>query len=352
MSKSLRNYPDPMELADRVGADAMRYYLLSSPIMRGEDLNFSEKEVLELQRKNIGRLHNVLAMYEMFADGTKPTADSTNVLDRWIVSRLNQLIADSTTGYKNYELDKATRPIADFIEDVSVWYLRRSRERLKGEDEADKALAIGTLRHLLRTLALVMAPAMPFYAEYLYRAVKGEHEPESVHLAAWPEGGVIDSVVLEEMSLVREFVTLALEARTKANAKVRQPLSALSLNHELAPEYASIVAEEVNVKEVTFAPDQTERVILNLTITPELKAEGEVREFMRAVQERRKQDGLEPQDRIALMVQATPEGRLVLETFKDMLTKTVGATELMFTDVEGETVTAGEHTFVIALKKL
>ena len=103
---------------------------------------------------------------------------------------------------------------------------------------------------------------------------------------------------------------------------------------------------------MTFAPDQTERVILNLTITPELKAEGEVREFMRAVQERRKQDGLEPQDRIALMVQATPEGRLVLETFKDMLTKTVGATELMFTDVEGETVTAGEHTFVIALKKL
>lgn len=352
MSKSLRNYPDPMELADRVGVDAMRYYLLSSSIIRGEDLNFSEKEVLEVQRKNIGRLHNVLAMYEMFADGTKPTADSSNVLDRWIVSRLNQLISDSTTGYKNYELDKATRPMADFIEDVSVWYLRRSRERLKGEDEADKALALGTLRHLLRTLALVMAPAMPFYAEYLFRAVKEDHEPESVHLAAWPEGGEIDPLVLEEMGLVREYVTLALEARTKANAKVRQPLSTLSLNHELAPEYASIVADEVNVKQVKFVSDQTERAVLDLVITPELKAEGEVREFMRAVQERRKQDGLEPQDRIALVVQATPEGRLVLEAFKEMLTKTVGATELMFTDVEGESVTAGEHTFVIALKKL
>jgi len=352
MSKSLRNYPDPMDLANRVGVDAMRYYLLSAPIMRGEDLNFSEKEVLEVQRKNIGRLHNVLAMYEMFADGIKPAADSAHVLDRWIISRLNELIADSTTGYQNYELDKATRPIADFIEDVSVWYLRRSRERLKGDDAADKALALGTLRYLLRTLALVIAPAMPFYAEYLYRAVKEETDPESVHLAAWPEGGTVDSLVLEEMSLVRDFVTVALEARTKANAKVRQPLSTLSLNHELTPEYAAIVADEVNVKQVTFVSGQTERAVLDLTITPELKAEGEVREFMRAVQERRKQEGLEPQDRIALVVQAAPEGRLVLEAFKDMLTKTVGATELVFTDTAGETIIAGEHTFVVSLKKL
>ncbi len=352
MSKSLRNYPDPMEVADRVGVDAIRYYLLSAPIMRGEDLNFSEKEVLEQQRKNIGRLHNVLSMYEMFVDGTKANAASNNVLDRWIVAQLNQLVTESTTGYKNYELDKATRPVTDFIEDLSVWYLRRSRERLKGDDSTDKALALGTLRHVLHTLAQTIAPSMPFYAEYLYLAVKEDDEVESVHLTAWPEGGEVDSVVLDEMSLVREFVTLALEARTKANAKVRQPLSTLSLNHELSPEYAVIVADEVNVKEVVFVSGQTERAVLDLTITPELKAEGEVREFMRAVQEKRKQDGLEPQDRIALVVQATSEGRQVLETFKEMLTKTVGATELIFTDVEGESVAAGEHTFVIALKKL
>ena len=355
MSKSLRNYPDPMELADRVGADAMRYYLLSSPIMRGEDLNFSEKEVLELQRKNIGRLHNVLAMYEMFADGTKPVASSTNVLDRWIISRLNQLIADSTTGYKNYELDKATRPIADFIEDVSVWYLRRSRERLKGEDEADKALAIGTLRHLLRTLALVMAPAMPFYAEFLYRAVKEESEPESVHLAAWPEGGEVEGHLIADMAEVRKVITYALEARTKLGIKVRQPLQKLEIFWQ-SPSVTimdELIIDEVNVKEVAHhIHDSATIVKLDSNITLELKAEGEVREFMRAVQERRKQDGLEPQDRISLVVQATSEGQLVLETFKDMLVKTVGATELVFADVEGERVSAGEHTFVIALKKL
>ena len=135
MSKSLQNYPDPVELADRVGADALRYYLLSSPIVRGEDLRVSEKEVLELQRKNIGRLHNVLAMYEMYADGSIVAhVDSANVLDKGIIARLNQVVADVTLGYENYELDKATRPIEGLIDDISVWYLRRSRERLKGDN--------------------------------------------------------------------------------------------------------------------------------------------------------------------------------------------------------------------------
>ena len=118
MSKKLQNYPDPMDIASTAGADSMRFYLLSSPVARGEDFNFTEKEVLELQRKNIGRLHNVLAMYEMFQDGTKASADSQNVLDRWIIARLQELVNDSTAGYKNYELDKATRPIGDFIDDL------------------------------------------------------------------------------------------------------------------------------------------------------------------------------------------------------------------------------------------
>ncbi|HMO78525.1 MAG TPA: class I tRNA ligase family protein, partial [Candidatus Paceibacterota bacterium] len=352
MSKSLNNYPDPMELADRVGIDAMRYYLLSAAIVRGEDLNFSEKEVLELQRKNIGRLHNVLAMYEIFADGTSSQADSPNVLDRWIISRLNQLISESTNGYKNYELDKATRPITDFIEDLSVWYLRRSRERLKGEDESDKKLALGTLRYLLIKLAGVMAPVMPFYAEYLYLAVKAEGDAESVHLSVWSQGSEVDLVVQEEMSLVREFVTTALEARTKANMKVRQPLAKLSLNRELAPEYAAIIADEINVKKVVFDASQSERVLLDLTITPELKAEGDVREFMRAVQERRKTEGLEPQDRIELIIKTTTEGQQILESFQEMIKKTVGANELTYADTTGESIKAGETDFVVSLIKI
>lgn len=352
MSKSLRNYPDPMELADRVGVDAMRYYLLSAPIMRGEDLNFSEKEVLELQRKNIGRLHNVLAMYEMFADGTTASANSSHVLDQWILSRLNQLIAESTAGYKAYELDKATRPIADFIDDVSVWYLRRSRERLKGEDSADKALALGTLRHVLKTLALVMAPAMPFYAEYLYQAVKADTDGESVHLALWPEGGQVDLEVIEKMNVVRELVTTALEARTKAQMKVRQPLQTLTFNVALEGEYAQILAEEVNVKSVVSDSTQLERVVLDLTITPALKAEGDVREFIRAIQERRKTEGLLAHDRIALSIEATPEAQSMIEQFREVLVKTVGAEELVFGHTSGEAVKAGEFTFVVSLKKI
>jgi isoleucyl-tRNA synthetase len=352
MSKSLRNYPDPMELADRVGVDAIRYYMLSSPIVRAEDLNFSEKETLDVQRKNIGRLHNVLAMYEMFANGTESISDSNNVLDKWIISRLSQLIKDSTVGYKNYELDKAVRPIADFIEDVSVWYLRRSRERLKGDDEQDKRLALGTLRYLLKTLAQVMAPSMPFYAEYLYRAVKEEGAAESVHLTAWPKGDEPDPVVLGEMSLVREFVTIALEARTKANIKVRQPLAKLSLNIEMNSEYADIIADEINVKEVSFAAGQSDKVVLDLTITPELKAEGEVREFMRFVQDRRKQEGLAPQDRIELMVSTTEAGQKTLEDFKDMIMKNVGATLITYSETAGERVKAGETDFVVSLRRI
>ncbi len=352
MSKSLNNYPDPMELADRVGVDAMRYYLLSSSIIRGEDLNFSEKEVAELQRKNNGRLHNVLAMYEMFAgEDVEAKSDPVHVLDRWIVARLNQLVSESTTGYENYELDKATRPMADFIDDLSVWYLRRSRDRFKGEDALDKALALGTLRHVLKTLALVMAPVMPFYADYLWGRVKTNDEPLSVHLAAWPESGEVDAVVLGEMSLVREFVTIAFEARSKVNIKVRQPLSTLRINIELEPEYAAIVADEINVKAVVSDTTMSERAVLDQTLTPELIAEGAVREFMRGVQDARKAANLVPADRVVLTVATSPEGEAVLEQFRSTILKTVGATEIVFGAAEGGTeIRAGEHVFTTALQ--
>ncbi len=364
MSKSLRNYPDPMEVADRVGVDAIRYYLLSAPIMRGEDLNFSEKEVLELQRKNIGRLHNVLAMYQTYEDKTEAIADSHNVLDRWIVSRLNQLVQESTTGYKNYELDKATRPIADFIEDLSVWYLRRSRERLKGEDIADKTLTLGTLRYVLKNLALVMAPAMPFYAEYLYLAVKAENDMESVHLDAWPELKDVDEELLLLMKQTRELVTQALELRTKANIKVRQPLAEVRVAEGILipDEFKSIIQDELNVKSVKFQSKigaetgkyilSGQSVELNTEITPELKAEGEVREFMRAIQEKRKAEGLAPQDRVDLLIETNQSGQVTLEQFSELIKRTVGAENLSFGTNDGENIATGEITFKVQLTKL
>ncbi len=343
MSKSLQNYPDPLDVANKTGADAMRLYLLSSSIMRGEDLNFSEKEVLELQRKNVGRLHNVLAMYELFADGTKAKADSKNVLDQWIVTRLKQLIGEVTSGYQKYELDKATRPITDFVDDLSVWYLRRSRERLKGEDQADKDLALGTLRYVLEQLSLVIAPAMPFYAEYLWQAVKEESSAQSVHLAPWPKGGTVDQAQLETMVQTREIVTAALEARTKANIKVRQPILSVS-GPELPESLQNVVLDELNAKSYAVA----DTVSIDTTLTPELKAEGSVRELMRAVQEKRKADGLQPADEIRLLVQTDDSGQAVIKTHLALLQKTVGAKTVSLVSTSGETVTAGELTFVFS----
>lgn len=351
MSKSLQNYPDPMDVADRVGVDAMRFYLLSSPVVRAEDLSFSEKEVLELQRKNIGRLHNVLAMYAMYADGTSPSSNSTNVLDRWILARLAELIQDSTQGYKNYELDRATRPITDFIDDVSVWYLRRSRDRLKSDDVTDRTAALATLRHVLKMLALVMAPVTPFYAEYLWQQLREAEDAESVHLASWPKEIPVDSVVLSEMSLVREFVTLALEARTKANIKVRQPLRALTLNIALESAYASIIADEVNVKLIECDSEMADRAVLDTHLTDDLVAEGTARELMRAVQDLRKKQGLQPADRIVLAVDTDAVGKAIFETFKDVITKTVGATSIVFEHLDGERVQTGTTSFVVGILK-
>ncbi len=345
MSKSLQNYPDPMELANRVGVDAMRFYLLSSSVIRGEDLSFSEKEVRELERKNIGRLHNVLAMYEMYApvraDATSATsngagdaeikanADSTHVLDRWMIARVNVTVREITEGYKNYELDRATRPIEGLIDDLSVWYLRRSRERLKGEDEADKQRALGTLRFTLKSLSLLMAPIMPFYAEHLFQAIKEEGDSESVHLMAWPKIGAIDEEVILGMKTTREIVARALEARQKVNIKVRQPLETVKVKGEqdkVKSEFLPLITDEVNVKRVLFDADASTDVLLDTHITPELKIEGEVRELMRAIQDARKEIGLMAHDRITLVLDDTT--KLLVRAFEEEMLRTVGATTI------------------------
>jgi isoleucyl-tRNA synthetase len=196
-----------------------------------------------------------------------------------------------------------------------------------------------------------MAPAMPFYAEYLWQVVKEEGDVESVHLGKWPEVSEHDPVVLGEMSLVRELVTLALEARTKVSSKVRQPLASLSLNVEMEKKYADIIADEVNVKEIRYVASQVERAMLDTTLTPELIAEGNVREIIRAVQGRRKAEGLAPQDAIVLTISTSDTGRKAIEANHDMLVKTVGASELIFADTEGEVVAPDTEQFIFTITK-
>lgn len=319
MSKRLQNYPDPMHVVEKYGADALRLYLLSSPVMQAENLAFSESGVDEIAKKNIGRLTNVLAFYKLFEDGTGRAETSANALDRWIRIRLAELIAETTRGYENYELDKATRPLAAFIDDLSVWYVRRSRDRFK-EEGVDKTRALATLRYVLHTLSIVMAPAMPFIAEEIFRAVRGAEDPESVHLADWPKtesfwgrsfGRSGREELLRGMARVRTLASDALQLRQKAGIKVRQPLLKLTVPDVLPEELAQILAEEVNVKHV-FTDHST--VELDTELTPELVKEGDEREMARAVAEARKAEGFLTHNAVRAEVRAEGKHSAVLST--------------------------------------
>lgn len=357
MSKKLNNYPDPMSIVDKYGADALRMYVLSSPIVQGENLNFSEKGVDEVVKKNIGRLHNVLAFYELYADGTVRDHTSTSVLDRWILSRLAQLVDDTTAGLESYQLDIATRPIAGFIDDLSVWYLRRSRDRFKTEG-ADKTDALKTMRYVLHTLARTMAPTMPFYAEHLFQAVRESEDEESVHMSMWPAAArevEFNAELSHAMQEARRIVSLALEAREGAKLNIRQPLLKLSIPrdvYEALPErdaLLSIVAAEVNVKEVGPAEIENATIELDLTMNDELREEGLIRELVRHVQGRRKEMALVPSDMIRLTV---PEGEAI-RRYEDLIRKTLNASEIVYAlEWQGTPLKIEEGSILVGIEKI
>lgn len=299
LSKSLGNYTDPLLLVEKYGADAFRYYLMASPVVKGEGVNFSDKDLDEIYKKNIVRLDNVVSLYTMGGNTTPPSSASPVLLDRWMVSRIHELVGDATRGYDTYKLDEATKGVEQVIDDLSVWYTRRSRDRLKGlTDKEDEKHAYATLRYVLLTLSKVMAPVMPFIAERIYQGVKGEKI--SVHLDAWPEEGLVDMDLVKEMRTVRELVSLGLMKRTEHKVTVKQPLQSVTFTREVRKELMSLILDELNVKEVLCDPTQKEEVVLDMTITKELQQEGDMRKLIRAVQEMRKEKGLHPVDEIVL----------------------------------------------------
>jgi len=339
MSKKLKNYPDPVGLIEKYGADAMRFYMLSSPAVQAENLAFSEKGVAEIANKNIGRLYNVLAFYELYKNETVASDESKNLLDVWIISRLNELIKNITEAYEGYRLDLATRPLTDFIDDLSVWYLRRSRDRFK-DDTQDKTDALATLRFVLKNIALVMAPATPFFADYLFIAVKEDSEKESVHLAAWPTADEekINSDLATKMQEARNVVNFALAQRQAVGIKVKQPLGSLKLKNKIPEELLYLIKDEINVKEIIFDDKIEEGVELDTNITEELKEEGQVREIIRSVQEERKNAGLKPQDKIALWLNLPETEKLVAQKYKKNLMAELRAEEIYFEDLGTEKI--------------
>jgi len=335
MSKSLQNYPDINLVLDKYGADALRYFLMASPVVKAEDFAFSEKGVDEVMKKLIGRLDNVVSFYEMHSDESVAVNNSSeNILDRWMISRLGELEGEVTKGLDNYELDRATRPFMDFIDDLSTWYIRRSRDRFKNDDK-DKKEALETTKFVILELAKLIAPFTPFVAEDIYLRIGGEKE--SVHLENWPKEGEfkVDQKVLDNMATVRKTVTLTLEARTKAQIKVRQPLQKVEVKNsifETELDLVEILKDEVNIKEVVSNPDLESEVKLDTNITQELQEEGDARELIRAIQSMRKKAKLNPSDEINISL--SENTKELVEKFKGDISETAKVKEFNFENLE------------------
>lgn len=303
MSKSYGNYTDPNELMDKFSADSLRFLLLSSPLLSGEDFALQDKDVGDVARK-LSMIWNMYDFFTMYADvdgwefdGTlvDPNPQLNNSLDQWIVSRTHQLIQDVEKHMDAYDIPNAMKPILPFIEDASNWYVRRSRRRFwKSDDVADKDNAYRTLHYVLVQLAQVMAPFTPFLAEELYQKLTGG---ESVHLLDWPQVGHVNELVVRDMETVRDYVNQALSLRAKERVKIRQPLASVTVPTQGEfVNFDDILTEELNVKKVI----QGEELALDFTLTPELEREGLMREVIRHIQAARKNAGLNVDDRIKL----------------------------------------------------
>ena len=320
MSKSLGNYTDPNELMDQYSADSLRFLLLSSPLLNGEDFALHDKDVSDIARK-ISMIWNMYDFFTMYAsvDGwefsgklSDPSKNLENPLDLWIVSRVHKLRNEITENMDAYNIPRALEGVLPFLDDASNWFVRCSRRRFwNSGDVGDKTQAYQTLHYILSYLALLLAPFVPFLAEELWDKMVGDG---SVHLKDWPAAGEINEKILAEMAEVRGYVNEALALRAKNGVKIRQPLKEVVIPH-IASDlkwFVEILQEELNVKGVSyviFEKDENgeilshkpaEKVDFNFEITPELRAEGLMREIIRHIQASRKKAGLNVDDRIEL----------------------------------------------------
>ncbi len=338
MSKRLNNYPDPMMVMEKYGADAVRYYLMSTPVVSATDLRFSESGVEEVGKKFITILRNVVSFYKLYAEHDDYRSPSNkHVLDAWIVARLNETLEEQTRAMESYELDHAARVLQTFVTDLSTWYVRRSRDRMKTEGD-DRIEALATLRYVLEMFSKMLAPFMPFLAEMIYREIGQKSEGASVHLETWPVtvktvGSVVSGDVLEQMGIVRALVSRALEVREQAGIAIKQALGEATLSvpsGDFADAYVQVFCDELNIKKATVQKGDL-GVTLNLALTPELLREGMAREITRKINGMRKEAGLSIQDRIsAAIFSDSDEVNVMLDEHGESLRVDILATELHF----------------------
>lgn len=318
LSKRLRNYAPPSEVFDEFGADTLRMFILSSPLMNAGDVRLSKDALKDISRNLFATLQNSYSFFNMYAqiDGFKPSKKLTRPtqvsdLDNWMLIRLDETIIEMTKAADKYQLQKATTPLFKLLDDLSNWYIRRSRRRFwKSDDDTDKQSAYATLHYSLVVITQLLAPWSPFMSDELYRELTKDMDmPVSVHSSDWPVAKVVDSGVLDTMTVVRDVVNDGLAARAEAGIKVRQPLSEVNVTaaQELSSELQTIVAEELNVKKVTVQKGKTTSVKLNTEITQELKNEGIARDIIRNIQAARKEAGLQVENRIKLALNTDSE---------------------------------------------
>lgn len=352
MSKSYGNYTDPNELMDKFSADSLRFLLLSSPLLNGEDFALQDKEVGDVARK-LSMIWNMYDFFTMYAevDGWEyngklvdPLVDCTNPLDIWVISRMHQLVQQVETHMDAYDLPNALEPILPFLDDASNWFVRRSRRRFwKSEDDGDKQLAYKTLHYILVRLAYVLAPFTPFLAEELYHNLTGDKQ--SIHLKDWLPAGNINELVMNDMETVRAYVNQGLSLRAKAGLKVRQPLASVTIP-QLGEhvDFVPILQDELNVKKVIVSKEPVKLseedaklygvfeadVIIDRVLTPELKREGMMRDVIRQVQEFRKKAGLDVSDRIILQLTTTDKEleKAINENSKEICSETLATLQL------------------------
>jgi len=343
MSKNYGNYPDPKELIGKYGGDALRLYLMGSPVMHGEDILISEEQYRNQVRGLLLVFWNV---YNFFinnanADGWEKEkyAESSNILDQWILSRLNGNIKNTTKAYEEYDLPEVVGQANIFIQDLSVWYLRRSRERMGPNAEAgesEKNDAYSTLWFVLKEYAKTLAPIIPFITEEIYRNLTGE---ESVHLSDWSQvdEGKINQNLEVEMDVAREIVEEAHAIRKKEMIKVRQPLSAINIVSPIifSDAVRSVIADEVNVKNVNVTKGEKVTVELDLNLTQELKDEGVARDLVRTIQAERKKIGTKLNDWVDVKLENWPAS-FEEEIKKKALIRNLTKGEVMSVEVVNE----------------
>jgi len=324
MSKSIGNIVDPVTTIDQYGADAVRWYMYSIN-QPGDSKRFDLKALDEMIKKNFMILWNVMTFYELYADENSKIQkfeNSKNILDRWVLARLNKLFKDSTNNLENYKVTETVRDIAEFINDLSTWFVRRSRDRFKGKDEADKAAAISTLRECLIGITKMMAPFAPFLAEAVYLRMNGGQP--SVHLDAWPtvDETLLDEKLLDRMARSRSIVSKILEKRSETGRAVRQPLASATVwlpEGELDEELINIIKDEVNIKAVIIEKGEY-NVELDVNLTSELLREGMSREIIRRINDMRKNNKLTIENRIELYFESADiEAQTMIKEFEEAI---------------------------------